>query len=252
MVKRLLTQTKYDLLIFRRNPAAAFFTVVLPLIFLVLFVSLFGNETTGDGVKLSRFYVPGILALSVISSTFVNLAMTTTSRRETGVLKRVRGTPLPPSVFVGAQVLTAIVITFAMAALMLLISGVFFDTTISVDALPSFVIALVVGTAAFCCLGLALSTIIPSEKAAPAMTNAIVLPLYFISGTFFPVEDAPAFLKFLGNLFPVKHLTDALFHSFDPRVDPTAIPWTNLGVIGAWGALGLLIAMTRFRWMPSR
>ncbi len=250
--RQLRSQVGYDLLAFRRNPAATFFTVVLPLIFLLLFTSIFGNETIdsrGD-VRAATFYVPGILALALISATLVNLAMTTVTRREDGVLKRVRGTPLRPWVFVLAQALASVVIATLMTALVVAIGRLVFGVSVQPAGVPALVISLVVGSASFCAMGLALTSIIPSVEAAPAITNAAVLPLYFVSDVFVVTDSTPRIITFIGDVFPVKHLTRALYESFDPFVVGTPMPWRHWAVIAAWGLFGLVVASRRFRWTP--
>ncbi|MEE9416545.1 MAG: ABC transporter permease [Acidimicrobiales bacterium] len=249
-VGQLTNRVKFDLLMFRRNPAAAFFTVVLPLIFLLLFTSIFGNDTLSTGAKVATFYVPGILGLSVVSSTMVNLAMTTTTRRERGILKRVRATPLPPWVFVASQIVVATLITALMTVLVVGIGRVIFGVSLQLSAFPTLIITLLISTGAFCALGLALSTIIPSENAAPAVTNAIALPLYFVSDVFIVSENTPRFIEILGGIFPVRHLVEALQPAFNPFVEGTPMAWGHWAVIAAWGAFGLIVAVTRFRWAP--
>ncbi len=250
-VAQLRNQSAFDLLRFRRNPAAAFFTVILPLIFLVLFTSLFGNDTLNNGAKAATFYVPGILGLSIVSATMVNLAITTTTRRERGMLKRLRGTPLPPWVFLASQILMATVVAAFMTVLIIVIGRVLFGVSLQWSAVPTLLITLVLGAASFCAMGLALSTIIPSEDAAPAVTNAVALPLYFVSDVFVITEDAPRFITLLGDIFPVKHLVSALQPAFDPFVEGTPLEWGHWAVIAAWGVFGAVITMTRFRWTAS-
>ena len=246
---QLRSQAGFDLLTFRRNPAATFFTVVLPLIFLFLFTSIFGNEEI-DGVRVANFYVPGILALSIISATMVNIAITTVTRRETGVLKRVRGTPLRPWVFVGSQVLASVVIATVMTVLVVLVGWLVFDVQVQASGMPSLIISLLLGTAAFCSLGLALTSIIPSENAAPAVTNAVALPLYFVSDIFIITDDTPTVIATIGNLFPIKHLGQALTESFNPFIEGTPMPWGHWAVIAGWGLFGLAATVAGFRWTP--
>lgn len=248
-LSQLRTQGSFDLLTFRRNPAATFFTVVLPLIFLFLFTSIFGNEEI-NGVRVANFYVPGILALSIISATMVNMAITTTTRREQGVLKRVRGTPLRPWVFVGGQVLASLAIAVVMTVLVILVGWLVFDVQLQSSGVPSLVITVIIGTAAFCALGLALTTIIPSVNAAPAFTNAIALPLYFVSDIFIITEDTPSFISTIGNLFPIKHLGQALTESFNPFIEGTPMPWGHWAMVVGWGLFGAAVTATRFRWTP--
>lgn len=249
-MRRVVVQARFTVLSFRRNPAATFFTVIMPIVFLLLFTSIFGNDTIGASrIRVANFYVPGILALSVISATFQNLAMTTVTLRENNILKRVRGTPLPTWIFIAGHVVAATVITVVMTVLVIGIGWLLFDVTLRANAIPGLVISLVLGTAAFCALGLALTTVIPSEKAAPAITNIVSLPLFFVSDIFIPPgQNTPRIIEVIGDLFPVKHLANALFDSFDPFASGTPMPWEHWAVIVGWGVFGAVVALTRFRW----
>lgn len=251
-VARLRHQASFDLLVFRRNPAATFFTVILPLIFLVIFTTIFGNETLDNGAKASTLYVPGILALAITSATAVNLAITMTARRERGVLKRVRGTPIPPWVFVVAQAIAAFVISAVMTVIIVVIGRILYGVELGLDGLPSLVITVLLGASSFAAVGLALTAIIPSEDAAPAVTNAIMLPLYFISDVFIPGEQVPGWIRTVAGIFPIRHLSNALQDSFDPFLDGTPLPWRNWLVIAAWGVAATVISLRWFRWTPRR
>ncbi len=248
----LIRQAKFDLLIFRRNPAATFFTIVLPLIFLFIFTAIFGNEEIRPGVRAATFYVPGILGLAIISATATNLAITMTTRRERGVLKRVRGTPIPAWTFVASQAVAGLVLCLIMTVLIVLIGWLVFEVSLSMSSVPSLIITVLIGAMSFAAIGLALTSIIPSEDAAPAVTNAVFLPLYFISDIFIVGEDTPGFIQTIGNIFPVKHLANALQESFDPFVDGTPWPVTNWLVILGWGLVCAAITLKTFRWTPRR
>lgn len=248
----LLRQANFDLLIFRRNPAATFFTVILPIIFLLLFTSIFGNQEIEPGVRAATFYVPGILALSIISATGVNLAITMTTRRERGILKRVRGTPIPPWVFIASQALAGFMLSVIMTLLIVFIGRVLFGVSLNVNGIPSLAISVFIGAVSFAAVGLALTTIIPSEDASPAVTNAIFLPLYFISDVFIVGVDTPEFIQRIGDVFPVKHLSNALQESFDPLATSAPFPWENWLVIAAWGVVAAVITLRTFRWTPRR
>lgn len=249
---QLRSQAKFDLLAFRRNPAATFFTMVLPLIFLVLFTSIFGNEILDDstGLRVANAYVPGILALSIVSSTMINIAISMVTKREMGQLKRVRGTPLRPWVFVASQIAASVVIMAVMFVLVIVIGRLLFDVRLQFSALPTLLITLLIGAAAFCSLGLALTAFIPSVDAAPAITNAIALPLYFVSDIFLPPGQAPGWVETVGNLFPIKHLNSALFTAFDPFDDSIPVPWDHWAVMAGWGLVGGILASRKFRWSP--
>ena len=251
-VSRLRHQVGFDLLIFRRNPASTFFTVILPLVFLVIFISIFGNDELPNGAKVSTLYVPGILALAIISATATNLAITMTGRRERGILKRVRGTPIPPWVFVASQAVAGFVISVVMTVLITLVGRVLYGVRLNASGIPSLIITVLVGAAAFAAIGLALTTVIPSEEAAPAVTNATMLPLYFISDVFIPDGEIPTWVQRVADVFPVKHLSLALQESYDPFADVAPWPWVNWLVMAAWGALAVVITMRGFRWTPRR
>ena len=249
---QLRSQVGFDLLAFRRNPAATFFTVIMPLIFLVIFTSIFGNEELDSGRRVATFYVPGILTLAIVSATFVNLAMTITTKRERGVLKRIRATPLRPQIFIGSQAVAGMAISLVMTVLLIAVGWVVFDVTVLAKGVPSLVISTIIGAASFAAMGLALSPFIPSEDAAPAMTNVIVLPLYFISDVFIVSDGDLGVLSTIGSLFPIKHLASALNESFDPFATATPWPWDHWLVVAAWGAVGAIVMLKRFRWTPRR
>lgn len=247
-------QARFDLRAFRREPAALFFTVILPLIFLVMFVALFGNEDVevdGQMISGSTYYVPGIITLSVVSATFVNLAMILTNERETGQLKRLRGTPLPQWVFVAGRVGMAVTVATAMTLLLLAIGVVFYEVDLTVASSAGIVVQAVLGAAAFAALGIAATRIIPSRSAAPAVTNAIVLPLYFISGVFVPADSIPGWVNTVGGIFPVKRLYTCLLGPLDPGASGLGIEWVDLAVVLAWGAAGAVAALLTFRWTPQ-
>lgn len=248
VARQFLAMASFDLLRFRRNPATAFFTVVLPIIFLVLFTSLFGNETLESGARVATFYVPGILGLSIVSATMVNLATTTTIRRERGMIKRLRGTPLPPWVFIASQAATAAFVALLMTAVITIVGNLAFDVSFRWATLPTLAVTLAIGSASFCALGLALTTVIPTEDAAPAITNAVVLPLYFVSDVFVVTENVPRFAQLIGDIFPIRHLVSALQSSFDPFQDGAALPVVNWLVIAAWGLIALAVNAKKFRW----
>ncbi|MDQ4133934.1 MAG: ABC transporter permease [Actinomycetota bacterium] len=249
-----LHQFRYDQKTFWRNPAAVFFTVALPLIFLFIFVSIFGNDETevrGRTIEGSAYYVPGIIVLGLVSATTVNLSITLATLRERGILKRVRSTPLPPWVYMAGRILTSTITMFLLTAVVMVLGKLVYDVEIPVDTLPALVLTLIVGTFCFCALGFALTAAVPSEEAAPAVANAVVLPMYFFSGIFIPEQDLPSGMRLLGDIFPVKHLFNAVLAAFDPFTTGSGIEGGDLGVLALWGLVGLLIASRVFRWSPK-
>lgn len=249
-----LHQARYDLLAFLRNSQARFFTLILPILFLVILVSVFGNHRVGPngtGVKASTYYVPGISAMAVIAGSFVNLVISITAQRESGVLKRRRSTPVPAWVLIAGRTLTAIVVSLVVTVVVLLIGRFGYGVKLPTSTIPGVVVTAVVGAITFCCLAYALTTAIHSADAAQPMVQAIMLPLYFISGVFIPNVNLPNWLRDIAEVFPVQHLTDGLHHAFDPGTQGAGIVWSDLGVLTLWAAAGLAIALTRFAWTPA-
>jgi ABC-2 type transport system permease protein len=251
-VRLVLHQARYDLLSFLRNRQARFFTLILPLLFLVIFVSVFGNHRVGpQHVKASTYYVPGLSALAIIAASFVNLVISLTAARAAGVLKRRRATPMAAWALIAARTLTAMAISLVVMTVLLLVGRFAYGVRLPSSTIPGVLLTAVVGSATFCVLGYAITTVIGSEDAAQPMVQAIMLPLYFISGVFIPNVNLPSWLQDVAKIFPVQHLSDGLHKAFDPATHGTGIVWSDLGVLALWAAAGLLVALTRFAWTPA-
>lgn len=238
--------------VFWRNPASVFFTALLPVLFLLIFATIFGGDEIAElgGVKVTTYYIPAIVTMAVISATMVNLAMNVTIAREQGLLKRGRGTPLPPWVFIAGRVGNAIVISAIMLVVVTLVGKLLYDAPVPWERLPAVIVTLVVGASAFCCLGLALTVIIPSREAASAITNAIVLPLYFLSGIFIPESEIPDGVLAFSNHFPVRDFFEAFFTAYSPKTTGSGFEWGELAIVAIWGLAGLVVALRFFRWTP--
>jgi ABC-2 type transport system permease protein len=244
-------QFRYDQKAFWRNPASVFFTVMFPVIVFLILAVVFNGETVDvrGGVEATTYYVPAIMSLSIISATMQTLAMTLVIAREDGRLKRGRGTPMPPWVFIAGRIGNSIVVALMMLVLLAAIGGLLYGVEVPWDRLPAILLALVVGAASFCCLGIALTAAIPSQDAAAAIVNAMLLPLYFLSGVFIPEDQLPNGVITFADLFPVRHFFDAFFDAYVPAGGP-AVSWDNLAVVALWGVAGLLLAIRFFRWTP--
>ena len=249
------TQLRSDLKIFVRSPAALFFTAILPVIFLTMFVAIFGNSPAGGDygdIRISTLQVPAFIALAVVSASFVSLAIGLTHVREMGVLKRVRATPAPPGIVFAGRIGTAVVSALVVTTILCAIGALAFGVTLPSETLPGLLVTLLVGAGAFCALGIAYTRLIPSDDAAPAMTNAVVLPLYFISGVFVPVSQLPEGLRSVAGVLPVKPFVDGLTTAFDPRTTGLGFEVGDLLVLAAWGVAGLLLALRFFVWTPRQ
>ena len=248
-------QVLYQNKAFWRNPAAAFFTFIFPLMFLVIFNLLFGNqdmEMPGGTVKVSTFYVPGIATMGLISACYTNIAIGVSFSRDQGLLKRVRGTPLPPWAYLTGRVVHATLIALLLVVIVTVAGKLFYGVEIPTNTMPAFIVTLVVGAAAFSALGLALTPFIPNADASPAIVNGTILPLLFVSDVFIPMDEAPSWLVTFVNVFPVKHLSASLMKAFNPFETGAGFSPADLAVMGLWMVGGLIIAARFFSWEPRR
>ena len=255
MIRTTLHQSRYDLRAFLRNRQSQFFTLALPILFLVILGSVFGGrgntaQVPGGQIPVSVYYVPGIMALGVIAACFGNLVASVTAQRERGVLKRRRATPVPAAAIIAGRVLVAIVIAVAIAAALLGIGWAAYGAHVPGRTAAALAVTVVIGAASFCCLGYALTSLIRNEDAALPTATAITLPLYFISGVFVAITVLPQWLADLGQIFPVRHLADALLVAYNPHTTGLGFAGRDLLIVAAWGAAGLLIAVRKFSWLP--
>ena len=255
MIRMVLHVFRYDVRAFLRNRQSQFFTLALPVLFLVIFASVFGGsgnttQVAGGRIGTSVYYVPGIIALGIIAACFGNVVASVTAQRERGVLKRRRATPVPAAAVIAGRVLTAVVIAAVMAVALLGIGWAAYGARVPGRTALALAVTLVIGAASFCCLGYALASLIREEDAALPTTQALLLPLYFISGVFVAVTVLPHWLADLGEIFPVRHLANALLVAYNPHTTGLGFAWPDLLIVAAWGAAGLLIALRKFSWLP--
>jgi ABC-2 type transport system permease protein len=246
-----LVQLRYVNKAFWRNPASAFFTFAFPLMFLVIFTSLLGHSHVQIGprsVDTATYYVASMAAFAVISACYTNIAITLSIQRDSGVLKRTNGTPLPGAAFLGARLLHALLV----GTLLVVITSAFGRTLYSAS-IPSggtlfrFLVMLLVGSGSFAALAFAVTAAIPNADASPALVNATILPLLFLSGIFIPFgNNTPGWIQWIGRIFPVRHFANGMQAGFLG----TPFSWTDVLVVAAWGLAGLLLAVRFFSWEP--
>jgi ABC-2 type transport system permease protein len=245
-------QFRHQNLLLRRTPIAAFFSLGFPLMFLVLLLALSGNETvdTREGLRLAQFFTPSMMVFGIVSSTYTNLATSIPIARDEGILKKVLATPLPRWTYVLGRILSATWFALLGATLMTVVAVVLFNVHIYGRVLPGMLMTIIVGAVSMCAVGLAVGSLAPSGDSAPALANLTFLPIAFISGLFFPLDNAPQWVVTLGNIFPIKHFADIMQAVFDPRTEAPGLFWGDLAVIVVWGVLGAVVAVRRFSWQP--
>jgi ABC-2 type transport system permease protein len=238
-------QYRLERKMFWRNPSAAFFNFLLPLLFLALFGAIFADDEANLQV-----IVPGIAGMAVMSTTFSALAMNITYLRESGVLKRIHGTPLPTSAYLAGIAGNAVTNTAVQVALITIAGKVVFGLDWPHDW-AALLVFVVLGVACFASLGVALSHAIPNFDSAPAYVNAVFLPVIFISGVFYDADNAPEFLRGIAEALPLKHLIDGLSGAMVSGAG-VADNAPGLGVLALWTAVGCVFAVRGFSWDARR
>ena len=242
-----LHELRGQLRLYTRSKELAFFTFLLPIIFFVLLGSTYGHDTV-DGVKGSRFLEAGMIGYGAISIAFAGLAIVLVIRREAGILKRLRATPLPAAAYVAA-VLSAFLIAFAVEVIGLILLGRILFGIGAPDKPLSLALALLLGAVSFCGLGIGVTALIRSAEGASAVVNAIYLPAAFLAGAFFSPRHFPQVLRAIADVLPLTYflrlVRNVMLHGHEIWTQGT-----NVAVITAWGAVGVVVALRYFRWEP--
>jgi ABC-2 type transport system permease protein len=251
-----LRQVRYTNKAFWRNPASAFFTFAFPLLFLVIFTALLGSGTVKqNGVEFnqSTYYVAAMAAFAVITACYTNMAISVSFQRDAGILKRTRGTPLPGGDYLSARAIHSMLMAIVLVIICSVFGAAFYHADLPAGTnLFRTIVVVLSGSAAFAGLGLAITAVIPNADAAPAIVNASILPLLFLSGIFIPLGDnTPGWINWVGAIFPVKHFADAFLGAFygPPAFD---FSWIDVLVVALWGVAGLIVAARYFSWEPRR
>lgn len=241
-----LHQLRTEQLTFWRSRESAVFVFVFPLLLYALLGAVYSDEI--DGLPAADVLLAGILGYGCANTAFAGLAITLVIRRESGVLKRLRATPLPSPVYLAA-VLTSALVTFALQTVSLVLLGSLLYGANVPDRPLSLAVAILVGTACFACLGLAAASLIRSAEGSSAVVNVIVLPMAFLSGAFGPTRDFPSWLQAVADVLPLKYLIDVV-EGVLLRGEPIWDDPSALAVLAIWGAGGALLAWRRFGWEP--
>ncbi len=250
-----LKQARYSVLGTVRNPRVLVFSVLFPVILLVLFSSIFtgGSDTTkfsGGTISAHAYFTAGILAYAIMMAAFTSMVIGITAKRESGQLKRMRGTPMPAWTFITAELLRCVAQVTVVTVALLAIGNLAFNVAIPGEGLVGLVGYVALGTGTLAVLGIALTAATPNEDSAAAIAPFAAVMLSFFSGVFVPVEQLPNWLEDLGRVFPLFHLADGLQRTLVTG-GGTGLAVGNLAVMGAWLVAGLVVAVRFFRWEPQ-
>lgn len=246
----LLHQVRLNQRSFWRNPESAFFSFAMPLGVLLIFGATSANDTVPgrDDVNVLTLFVPGILGFAIVVVAYGNLAATVALQRADGVLKRVRATPLDPTIYLSGQILSVLATTLLISAATIAAGGLAFGALPRVEAVPELLIVLALGITCFAALGVAISAAIPTADAAGAITNGTYLPLAMVSGMFSASLHLPGALDPIIGAFPLKALADGLRSAYDPAAH--GLPVADTAVLLIWTIAGITLARRFFRWNP--
>ncbi len=243
-------QLSYEQRIFWRSREAAVFIFVFPLLLYALLSSVYSDEIEINGVDLpsADVLLAGLFGYGAANTAFGGLAIILVSRREAGVLKRLRATPLPPATYMTAVLLSTLLV-FALEAIgLLLLGSLAFDASAPANWL-GFAGAVVLGVACFAGLGLGAASLIRSAEGVSAVVNVVLLPMAFLSGSFGPTDEYPAFLEAIADVLPLTYFVDVV-NGIYLEGDSLFSDLRALAVVSAWGVAGLAVAARRFSWMP--
>ncbi|MGB9377164.1 MAG: ABC transporter permease [Mycobacteriales bacterium] len=245
-----LRETGWEQLTFWRNPAAAIFTGAFPVMFLVILGTLNRGSHIGfyDSIPANQYFVPAIISFSVMSACYTAVAMQLVNRRETGILKRMRATPLPAWVVIASQILNSLLVALLVGLLVGAIGVVFYGLQVFWARLPLVLFVMLLGGLALAALGILVGSLVPNADAAPGIVNFVFFPIVFLSGAFYAINPASTLARIMDWL-PLRPFTLSMFRLFDPRGGPL-VDVRDLLVLAAWGIGAAVIAIRVFRWEP--
>lgn len=255
------TQVRYEQKSYWRNPGAAFFTFAFPLVFFFILVSVAGGSRAPKdlgtylhdghqvGVKLVQYYTPSILGYAVMSACFLSVALMLVRQREAGILKRMRGTPLPAWVYLTGVIGSAIIVAALLSLVCVVFSVTVYGAYFPLGHLAPLVVTIALAALAFCALGIAVSSLIPNVDAGPAIINLPYFVLVFISGTYFPISGTMAHIA---SWLPLRPMIVAMYKTFDPTNTGSIWAPHQLLVLLLWGVGASVFAVRHFRWTPRR
>ena len=239
-------QLAFEQRMFWRSREAAVFIFIFPLLLYALLGSVYSDEI--DGVPSADVLLAGLFGYGAANTAFAGLAITLVIRREAGVLKRLRSTPLPPWTYVAAVLLSTLVVFALQSAALLALGSIVFGASAPANSL-GFAGAVVLGVACFAGIGVGAAALIRSAEGVSAVVNVVLLPMAFLSGSFGPTREFPSYLQAIADVLPLTYFLDLVNGVY---LDGESL-FADLGalaVVAAWGVAGLAVAVRRFSWMP--
>ncbi|HEX4364055.1 MAG TPA: ABC transporter permease [Solirubrobacteraceae bacterium] len=247
-------QVRYQQRGFWRNRRAAFFSLIFPLMFLVIFGGLQHGQTLDVRNHLSfiDFYTPGIMAYAVLLICFNSTAMVFASLRTTGILKRVRTTPMPWAAYAGGAVGSTLLVLLLSVVLLFAAGVPLFGAHVPGEKMIGMLATLALGAAAFTTLGIAASRLVGKPENGGGFISVVTLPMVFISNIWYPMDGAPAWIQDVSKALPLRPLADGLQAAFDPRYGGTGILWRDLLPLLAWTVVGCVLMSRTLMTLASR
>jgi ABC-2 type transport system permease protein len=248
-VRLFVHQLRSEQRLYWRSRELAFFTFLFPILIFVLLGSVYGDDVIEEEhVKGSSYLLAGVLGYGIASTAFAGLAIVVVLRRENGILKRLRATPLPPGIYLAGVLASTVLVFLVEAAVLIVLARLIFDVPLP-DQWVSLVLALLLGALAFAALGIALSGVIRSGEGSSAVVNAIYLPAAFLAGAFWTPHAYPRFLEVIAEILPLTYFI-RLMRDVVLRNETLWASWESAVVVAAWGIAGALLAVRTFRWAP--
>jgi len=253
-VLRLLgAQVGYQLRVLVRSPIGSFVTLVIPLMVL-LAVNLLYRGThlaSRGGIAYAQFFTPAMVAFAVVNACYMSVISSTTLARDEGILKRIRGTPLPPWVYMAGRLGAAALVALTSAVVVVAVGALVYDFEIVWSAIPAVLLILALAMFCFCALGLAITVLVPAADSALPVAWGTILPLCFISDVFMPIDSAPHWLRAIASFFPLRPFADDLETAFNPVRGSSALQLHHVEILAAWGVVATVFALLTFRWEPA-
>lgn len=255
--KLLVRETGYAIKVMLRSPQTVFLVVALPVLYLFVIASIFDGEEVNDipgrswKLSVSLVMTASVVVIGVVSATFQNLTMTLAHDREHGVLKRLRNTPLPASVFFASHVLTALLVSVTLSVLVACCGRFVFDVPLPGVRTGAAAVTLLLGALACSLIALPFTALVRRASASLPMAFGVSLTLFFLSGNFFPGKELPAAITRVADFFPVRHFFIAMLTAFDPHTKGAGFEGGHLAVLGIWAIVGAVLAVAFFSWTPA-